>query len=205
MNNTAEATLGNTAKRAVILHGTSAEPMSGWHPWLKRKLESRGFEVWITDLPGNDRPDKQKYCDYLFQSGWNFEDSVLIGHSSGAVTILNMLMDDRCPPLRMSVLVSAWNGKLINETFDMSNSMQNLFPWEGFDFESIKSKCKEVVLIHNRNDPYCDKQDAQYLLSKLGSNLVMLDYATGGNTDHLGSPLTELPELWDVIRIRINL
>src|SRR3954465_5483391 len=95
-------------KRAIILHGTSAQPTSNWFPWLKTKLESEGYEVWVPQLPDADAPNRDTYADFLFNSGWDFTDSIVIGHSSGAVEVLNLLMDRRMSHIRLGVMVGAW-------------------------------------------------------------------------------------------------
>lgn len=133
-------------KRAVILHGTDALPMSGWRPWLKDKLEAEGYEVWVPALPGNHTPNAKVYNDFLLTSGWDFTNNIVIGHSSGAVEVLNLLMDERCPKVKLAIPVSVWNEKLIDETPEDTEQFKDTFPADGFDFERIKMNAEKIVL-----------------------------------------------------------
>ena len=36
---------------ATILHGTGCNPHSFWQPSIKKYLETKGYEVWIPQLP----------------------------------------------------------------------------------------------------------------------------------------------------------
>ena len=79
-------------KNALILHGTSSNPHANWFDWTKEKLEFSNFKVWVPQLPQADHPDMVTYKDYIFRQGWDFNsDSVIIGHSSGAVAVLSLL------------------------------------------------------------------------------------------------------------------
>jgi predicted alpha/beta hydrolase family esterase len=95
-------------KRAVILHGTNASPEKNWFPWLKKYLEQRGYQVWVPLLPNNDVPNRFTYNDFLFNSDWDFTDNLVIGHSSGAVSVLNLISDNRCPKISTAVMVGVW-------------------------------------------------------------------------------------------------
>lgn len=181
-------------KRAVILHGTDAEPESGWRPWLRDKLEAEGYEVWLPDLPGKHTPNRQVYNDFLFGNGWDFTDNIVVGHSSGAVSVLNLLMDERCPKVKLAVPVSAWSGGLPDKFEEGDTQFDNMFPREGFDFGLIQSKADKIAFIHSDNDPYCPLEQAEYLAKELSAPLTIIHKG-----DHLGSPYTELPELWEII------
>ena len=84
-------------KNALILHGTTGNSKENWFPWLKNKLENKGFRVWLPDLPGADLPSLKRYNNFLLDNKeWEFNsESVIIGHSSGAIAILALL--DKLP------------------------------------------------------------------------------------------------------------
>ena len=179
-------------KRAVILHGTDGKPEHHWMPWLKKKLEEQGYEVWVPELPGNHTPNLQVYNDFLFSHGWDFTDNIVVGHSSGAVSVLNLLMDERCPKIKLGVMVGAWAH---DAPIGMDEAQfTNMFPENGFDFDLIKSKVDHLAFLHSDDDPYCPLEQAQYLARELSAPITVLHGA-----GHIGLRFKEVPELWKVI------
>lgn len=184
-------------KKAVILHGTDGKPESNWFPWLKQKLEKQGYEVWAPLLPNNHTPDRQVYNDFLLGGGRDFSDNIIVGHSSGAVSVLNLLMDDRCPKIKLGVMVSAWDHGVPAGMDD--NQFVKLFPESGFDFKTIKNKADRLAFLHSRDDPYCPLEQAEYLAENLGAPLTIME-----NAGHIGDKFKELPEVWEIIEPAIN-
>lgn len=175
-------------KRAVLLHGTDGSPGSNWFPWLKQELVSRGYEVWVPDLPNNHTPNSKVYNDFLFGSKWDFTDNLVIGHSSGAVSVLNLLQDARCPHINTGVLVGAW--ARMDETDLDFEQFKDLFPDQAFDFSLIKSKADNLLYIHGDNDPLCPIEQARWLAEQTSSDIVVVP--NGGHLSE-GFGFTELP------------
>lgn len=180
-------------KRAVILHGTDGHPKHHWMPWLKAKLEEQGYEVWVPELPENHTPNAQVYNDFLLGQGWDFADNIVVGHSSGAVSVLNLLMDERCPKIKLGVMVGAWAGGQPMGHFD-ENQFAGLFPENGFDFELIKSKADHLAFLHSDDDPYCPLEQAQYLAGQLDAPITVLHSA-----GHISGGFKEKPEIWEIV------
>lgn len=180
-------------KRAVILHGTDGNPDSNWFMWLKSQLESQGYKVWVPLLPNNHTPNRQVYNDFLLDSGWDFTDNIVVGHSSGAVSVLNLLMDDRCPTIQAAGMVGVWAHM---EGTDLgTEQFKDLFPSQGFDFSKIKNSARHFLYIHGSDDPYCPIEQAKWLAKQTGGNFV-----TVPNGQHLGANRRELTELTDLIQ-----
>jgi predicted alpha/beta hydrolase family esterase len=180
-------------KRAAILHGTGANPRANWFPWLKAKLEAVGYDVWVPQLPDCDKPNLQTYGNFLLGGEWDFSDTIVIGHSSGAVEVLNLLMDQRCPQIRFGVLVGAWANGMPNGYTD-ETIFANTFPPTGFDFDLIKSKASRLGFLHGSDDPYCPIEQAEYLAKQLEASFTVIQ-----DGHHLGAKFSELPELWQII------
>jgi predicted alpha/beta hydrolase family esterase len=155
-------------KNALILHGTNSTPQSNWFPWLKENLQQKGWNVFAPQLPHADRPNIQRYNDFLFHSGWKpNNDSVIIGHSSGAVAILGLLQDLRNDVVvNTCILVGAFKDNLGRD------DLSELFV-KPFNFKKIKNHAKKFIFIHSDNDPYCPLDHAKYLAEKLKGELIV--------------------------------
>lgn len=155
-------------KNAIILHGTDNTPEGNWFRWLKKELQDRGYEVWLPQLPDSQLPNAEKYNKLLLNSNFDFnKETILVGHSSGAVAIINLLQElPEGVEIKASFLVGAFKGE------EGVAARRELFP-KPFDFEKIKSHCKKFVFIHSDNDPYCPLSDAEFLAKKLNGKLIV--------------------------------
>ena len=182
-------------KKAVILHGTDGNPEGNWFPWLKNELENRGYEVWVPLLPDNHMPNRSVYNDFLFSSGWDLNDNVVIGHSSGAVEVLNLLMDPRCPHIKAGVLVGIWESTA--DTPLDPQQFASLFPPSGFDYQLIKEKAGGLLFVHGQDDPYCPLEQAQWMAERTSSDIVIVPEGK-----HLGASFDRLPILLEALELR---
>ena len=179
-------------KKAVIIHGTDGSPEQIWNPWLKAQLEKQGYEVWCPLMPNNHTPNRQVYNDFLLNTNWDFTDNLVVGHSSGAVSVLNLLLDERSPHINTAVLVGARSQM---DGTDLSREQfKDVFPPDGFDFELIKSKVDRMVFLHGDNDPYCPLDQAKWLAEQTESKIIIIP---GGG--HLGRQFMEFPQLIEAI------
>lgn len=182
-------------KRAVFLHGTDGKPDDHWFPWLRAELEQRGYEIFAPTLPENHTPSRDVYEEFLKNSGWDFTDNLLVGHSSGTTTILNLLMADWFPKVKGSVMVGTFLNEKLTKTAEWYEPGQfdNLFV-QDFDVEKIKSKCPEFIFVHGDNDYACSYDDAKEFCRTLGGDFIAIP-----NGGHLGGPsgTTEIPEIID--------
>ena len=185
-------------KRAVILHGTGSSPEADWHPWLRRLLVSNGYVVLHPQLPNQDRQNRFINNDYLFSQPWNYQDNLIIGHSSGSTTVLNLLADERCPDVKAVVLIGAYvhfdpdfERRL---GFDPSQ-FEGLFDNNGFNKDVILQKCPKILLLHGDDDPLCPLSFVEKFSEAYGGKLRVVP---GGK--HLrGESLQEIPELEELL------
>lgn len=181
-------------KNALILHGTNNNSKKNWFQWLKQRLEERGWKVWTPDLPGADEPNPKVYNEFIFNSDWEFdEDSVLIGHSSGAVEILSLLQHlPEGTKVDKAILVGAFRDNLgvpeLSRLFD-----------EEFDFKKIKTKANRFVFIHSDNDPYCPLDHAEYLSRQLDGELIVKPGEAHFSISTAGEKYKEFPLVLDLL------
>ena len=189
-------------KRAVFLHGTDGDPSHHWWPWLKAQFEASGYEVWAPVLPDNHRPNAKTYWDYLLSQGWNFQDNVIVGHSSGATEVLNLLSSRDFPKVRAAVLVGVFlNQDLTSRSASFeSDQFTDLCPEAGFDLTEIMQNAEKFYFVHGDDDGYCSYDDAVQACHAVGGEMITIT-----NGGHLTSRFgTQIPQLTSVL-IRDNI
>jgi len=185
-------------KRAIIIHGTDGNLEDLWLPWLKDVLEKSGYEVFFPLMPDNHKPNRHTYEKFLQQSSWDFEDSLVIGHSSGATTILNLLNSDWMPRIKAAVLVGVFlNENLVKKADWYEMGQFNKLFLKNYDVSKMLNKCDTFYFVHGDDDPYCDYQDTVDLCNKLRGHLITVN---GGGHLAYSSKILELPQLVDVLK-----
>lgn len=149
-------------------------------------------------MPDSHLPNADKYKKLLLNHGFNFNsETILIGHSSGAVAILHLLQElQEGIKVNAAFMVGAFKGE------EGVTSRREFFP-KPFDFEEIKSHCKKFVFIHSDNDPYCPLGDAEFLSEKLDGELVV-EKGQGHFNLEAGPQYKEFPLLLRLIDERVG-
>ncbi len=182
-------------KQALILHGTDATPASNWFTWLKEQLEQDGYAVWLPQLPNSDKPNTKTYNQFLLANqDFEFNDeTIIIGHSSGAVEVLSLLQHlPEGKKVGSCFLVSAFRDDL------GWDALTDLFT-EPFDFEKIKAKAHRFVFLHSDNDPYCPIEHAEYLADQVSGELIVKSGQGHFNTE-ISEKYKAFPELLEIIK-----
>ncbi|HEX5774692.1 MAG TPA: alpha/beta fold hydrolase [Candidatus Paceibacterota bacterium] len=177
-------------KNALLLHGTGNTPSHNWLPWLKAQLEQRGYKVWVPQLPEAEFPNMDRYVEFVSSAGWDFNnDSILVGHSSGAVAILGILqhLPDGVKA-RQAILVGSFKDDLGRE------DLKGLFE-KPIVYEKVKTKAQEFILLHSDDDPYCPLEHAEFLAEQLEGELVLLPGEKHFSISTGGERFKELPEI----------
>jgi len=180
-------------KNVLIVHGTQGSPKGNWFQWLKKQLQDRGYKVWAPRLPVPGRPKISRNVKYIFgNKRWKFNsESVLIGHSSGPVTILGLLNE-----LPENIIVKKC---ILVAPFTKSDWEPNseLFDYD-FDFENIKRKSRKFIIIHSDTDPYTPLDQPKELARKLGAELIIKKGEGHFNLEE-GPQYKKFPLLLDLI------
>jgi uncharacterized protein len=185
-------------KNALILHGTGGSSQENWFPWLKVELEKREYRVWVPDLPQADRPDAKQWTEFLLANpDWAFnEDSIIIGHSAGAVEIFALLQSlPEGTQINLAILVAAFTEDLATQS--NWSELTGLFTTP-FAFDTIKRRARQFVFVHSDNDPYCPVEYARDLATLTGGQLVLLPDRQHFSAS-LTPPVTKLSELLPII------
>jgi len=171
--------------KIAVFHGWGSTSKDNWFPWLKNELEKKGHEVFCPDLPDTEFPDQDKWLKKAMEFKYD-ENTILVGHSSGSVLILHLLMRFK---VKAAYLVSAFLTTL------GIDDIKALFKTE-FDYEKIKSNAEKIVIMNSDDDPYIPLENVQDLQKKLDSSMIIFE-----KMEHLsaGTDNFKFPELLSLI------
>ena len=178
-------------KNAIILHGTGGTPQSFWFPNIKQYLESKGYQVWVPQLPDADTPDIKKQLPYVLNHGIFNEETITIGHSSGCPLLLSILENLSCK-ISKAILVSGFGRKIRNSAEPI---LQEQYNWE-----KIKKMTTKFYFINSDNDPWgCNDKEGAYLQKKLGGELIINRGEGHMGSDKFKQPYREFPLLKTIL------
>jgi len=158
-------------KNALIIHGAYGNPNENWIPWLKTELEKFDYEVAVPTFPTPENQNLESWLDAVspYLEKLNSE-SILIGHSIGAVFLLSVL-EKLNTPIKTTVFASGFLHDLGNDDFDKINQS---FYEKDFDWQKIKQNSQDVFVFHGDNDPYVPLKEAENLAANLGTKVEVI-------------------------------
>ena len=122
-----------------LVHGSFGKPFENWFPWLEGKLSEKKINCVIPSFP---TPEHQNYTDwemlmdYYVDLGTINEDTVLIGHSCGALFIAKYL-STHAIKVKGVIFVSGYTRFVsdyplmdaLNDSFYVDNASMNVRPF----------------------------------------------------------------------------
>lgn len=158
--------------KAFIIHGSYGNPEENWFPWLKEKLELKGYQVFVPKFPTPEDQSLKKWME-MFDKKYKREinqDTIFIGHSLGPAFILSIL-ETLSKPIKACFFVSGFIELLNNKEFDDINKT---FTTKKFDWDKIIRNCKNFHIYHSDNDPYVSKEKSVKLAKKLNTSPIII-------------------------------
>ncbi|MBV9575980.1 MAG: alpha/beta hydrolase [Gammaproteobacteria bacterium] len=163
-----------------IIHGAYGYPEENWFNWLKIELYQLGVNCYVPQFP---TPQNQSLANWMQLFNQSYQhlttpNSILIGHSLGAVFCLRWLEEQDCL-LRAVVLAGVFIDYLGIEKFDSINSS---FLAEDFNWKHIAKRSQEFACFHGENDPYVPKQHVEQVVNQLGAKKIIISQGGHLNT-----------------------
>jgi len=179
-------------KNVVILHGTGETDQSYWFPYIKKELEKKGYSVSIPNLPNTDSPTLETQLPTVIKEHYD-TDTILIGHSSGCALILSVL-EHITVQVKQAILVAGF-ARPYGKDKHQDPILQETYNWE-----KIKTNCKELIFINSDNDPWgCNDVEGRYMLDHLGGKLIIMKGEGHMGSDTFKQPYKEFPFLLRLI------
>jgi leucyl-tRNA synthetase len=157
----------NVKYNYVILHGHTSNAEANFYPWLKTELEKRGHKVQVPTIPVELHDYPLKRLDYVMKNVAFDKDTVIIGHSLGAVVGMKVVEQLDYP---ISGLITV-AGFVEPKFKDIERAFAANFDWQ-FDWEKIKANTTFVEVISDLNDIAVPVEQGKILAEKLNGELI---------------------------------
>jgi uncharacterized protein len=162
-------------RRAIIFHGTEADPDVCWYPWLGRRLAERGYAVEIPHYPDLNVAPIATFLPKVLAEHRFDEHTVLIGHSGGAALLL-ALLEHIDTTVSQALLVAGYHTQ--------PNTRDEPVLQDAYDWTAIKAHVRDLYLINSRDDPYgCDDRQGRAMFERLGGTQIIRDDGHFGDHD----------------------
>ncbi len=180
--------------KAILIPGNGGgSPEDNWLPYLERELPKLGIEVINTQFPDPELARREYWLPFLKELGAN-EDTILIGHSSGALAAMRYAETNK---ILGSVLVGACYTDLGYESEKESHYYDD--PW---NWEAIKKNQSWIIQFASTDDPFIPLEEARHIHENLGTQYY--EYIDQGHFGHGNHVKLEFPELLAALQERIT-
>ncbi|MDP2655938.1 MAG: class I tRNA ligase family protein, partial [bacterium] len=176
----------------IILHGWTGRADKNFIPWLKTELESKGYEVQAPQMPDTDHPTEKDQVAYVLENCRMDENTVLIGHSLGAIVAMKALAKHGKPIRELVLVAAAKDPKHSGE----NKNFHATFSWK-FDFEMLKKLAPKRLILSDLKE-----KDRIAYLEKMAANLdAKLVTGTSKREHYTGK---EEPDILESLNISIS-
>lgn len=160
-------------KKVYLIHMWAGNPESVWYPWLKKELETKGFEVVVPAMPNTEEPKIEEWVGHLKEIVKEVdEETYFIGHSIGCQAIMRFLetLDD--VKVGGVIFVAGFFNLHDLETQEEKDIAK---PWleKPIDTDKIKKMSKKITCIFSDDDPDVPLSDAELFKERLGAEIII--------------------------------
>lgn len=183
--------------KVIFIHGNGGGDVndpSGWFPYLKAEFENLGLEVISRNFPDPVEAKASIWLPFLKDELGSDENSILIGHSSGAVAAMRFAENNK---ILGSVLVAPCYTDLGEESERVSGYYDH--PWE---WEKIKQNQNWIIQFASTDDPFIPIEEARHI-----NKMLDTEYYEFNDQSHFGypEPKTEFPEIVELIKKKLDI
>jgi leucyl-tRNA synthetase len=133
-------------------------------------LEKRGHTVAAPQLPGSESPNIREQVAYVKKHFKLDANTVLLGHSLGAVAALKVA-ESLPKPIAKLVLAGGFTKPKFE---DHPRPFEKTFDWE-FNFKKIKRNAPDIRILHDINDKIVSLARARELHTALGVEPILFE------------------------------
>ena len=178
--------------RVLFIPGNGNSDINdNWILWTKKEVEKLGIKAIAENMPDPDFAREKYWIPFIEKKLENDPDSILVGHSSGALAIQRYIETHK---VLCAILVGTSHTDLNDEHERASGYFSR--PWQ---WEKMRENAKWIALFASTDDPYIPISEARFIHEKL-----QCEYHEFTDQGHMGSDIgkMEFPEIVEVIRRR---
>jgi leucyl-tRNA synthetase len=152
----------------VILHGYKSRPDRPRWLWVKSELEKLGHAVIVPALPHPDTPSESEQVAEAVAAANYDENTVLVGHSLGAVVAMKTLLKLNKKIARLVLIANA-----IDPTFEGAEKrpFHETFDWD-INYKKIQELAPNRLVLSDLKEPPVRIAYLKHLASLLDAQLV---------------------------------
>jgi len=158
--------------RVAIVPGNGCDDINqaNWYAWLDKRLRDSGrfADVQCQTMPDPHKARRHIWLPFMLSAlGCSKPDTILVGHSSGAVAAMRLLEEHK---LAGCVLVSSCHTDL----GDAGEAASGYYPPSGGEWKWAEIRANaggNIVVLHSDNDPFIPLAEAQHVADSLGVQL----------------------------------
>ena len=177
--------------KIILMHGNGGcTAGDNGYPWLERECLALGLTVINRTFPDNVKARARFWLAFLEELGAD-ENTVLVGHSSGAVAALRYAETHR---LLGSILVGVCHTDL-GDAEDAASGYYDA-PWR---WDLIRDHQQWIAIYHSTDDPHIPVAEARHVAAQLKCS-----YFEFGDRGHFGDAHA-LPEIVPFLRRKLGI
>lgn len=183
----------NNIKIIIIRGNNDSTPNENWFPCVKEELEKVGLKVINKEFPDPMLARERYWLPFIKDLGAD-ENTILIGHSSGAVAAMRFAEKNK---ILGSILVGACYTDL-GDKYEKKSGYFN-HPWE---WEAIKKNQQWIVQFASTDDPYVPIEEARHINQKLQT-----EYYEHTDEGHFGADKNKIvfPEIIEIVKSKLEI
>ncbi len=175
--------------KIILIHGNGGGTnQDHWFPWVKIELQKLDLKVLSPNFPDPIKARAKYWLPYLKNELKADKNTIIIGHSSGAVAALKYAEKNQ---LFGSILIGC-NHTDLGDQFEKQSGYFNT-PWQ---WSKIKQNQNWIIQFASIDDPYIPIKEPRFIHKKLNS-----DYHEYKDQGHFGSPDQSKKQFPEIIKI----
>ena len=179
--------------KIVLIPGMGCSPVSqsNWYSWFANEMNKRpSVKCVLCDFPDPNKCRESIWAPFIKDEIGLDEDTIVVGHSSGAACAIRLLESPDVPKLRGVILVAAAYTDLGEESERRSEYFSR--PW---NWEEMKLGAEKIVCFHGVDDHLIPVEEARHIAGKLKCD--SFEYVEMAGKSHFFYPWDELLDTAD--------